>query len=124
MSGPGYSAAVLDHFRSPRNPGSLPRDEPGVHTGEAGSEDGTRLVRLQLRVDAAGRICEARFKAFGCTATIACASWLVERVQGELAGQAADLGAAELCLALALSDERRSAADLAFDALRAALVGL
>ena len=124
MSDPGHSEALLDHLRNPRNPGSLPRHDPYVRTGEAGSPDGTRLVRLQFRVDASGRIGDACFKAFGCSATIACASWVVERVEGELAAATFDLGPDALCDALELSGERRDAANLALGALQAALVGL
>lgn len=119
MSARAYSDAVLDHLRRPRGAGAFDERE-AVATGEAGDSDSGRLVRLQLRI-ADGRVEEARFKAFGCAATIAAASWLTERVAGLAAGDAARIDADEVCAGLELDDERRDAAGLALRALRAAL---
>jgi len=112
---------VLDHLASPRNAGSWPRDTPGVQTGESGAEASGRLVRIQLRLAADGHIAEARFKAFGCPFTIACASYTTELVAGRTRAAAAALSAAELIAGLELGSDREAAPELALAALRAAL---
>lgn len=119
----GLSAALLDHYRQPRNPGSLAR-AADVGTGEAGEPEAGARVRLQLRIDAEGRVAEARFKAFGCSATIACASYVTERVSGRPVSEAAALGRDQIARALALPPDRLRAAALAERALRGALAEL
>lgn len=77
---PEYTAAVVDHFRSPRNAGQLQAGE-GVIQGVAGSvAQGTMFV-LSARV-AGDRIEAARFEAYGCPHCIAAGSWLTERLVG------------------------------------------
>jgi len=92
-----------------------------VQTGEAGDAASGRLVRLQLRLAADGRIAEARFKAFGCPVTIACASFATERVAGQTCAEAAALTSAEIAQGLELAPDRASAPDLVVAALGAAL---
>lgn len=120
MSDPVYSDRVLDHLRRPRGAGSLPREDPDVCTGEAGDPQDGRLVRMQLRIDG-GRIGQARFKAFGCAATIAAASWLAERAAGCTLESVRRIGAAEIRAGLGLAEAQSAAAELALEALRAAL---
>ena len=134
MSGYAPSAAVLDHLRRPRHAGAFPPGQAGVRSGEAGAVEGGRLVRFQLRLTSGGSgaggsgagsggggVCEARFKAFGCPATIASASWLSEQVSGRSEAHARALGPDEVVRALDLSPERRAGAELALRALRRAL---
>ena len=120
MSAGPYSAAVLEHVRNPRNAGRLPADDPGVLTGEAGDGVSER-VRLQLRVDAAGRIEASRFKAFGCPATIAAASYAALRLEGGTLERAKELRADEISDALDLAPAQRALAELPLRALEAAL---
>ncbi len=112
---------MLARFREPPNLGSLPHDDPSVGTGEAGEESTGRLVRVQLRVDAKGVIAEARFKAFGCPATIASASWVTERVRGAHLAALPPVSGAELAEALRLTPQRLDAAEVAVAALTNAL---
>jgi nitrogen fixation protein NifU and related proteins len=92
-----------------------------VATGEAGDEAEGRLIRLQLRAGADGRIEEARFKAFGCAATLASASYLAERVMGLQPTAARALRAEDVGRDLELPVERIRAPELAVAALRVAL---
>jgi nitrogen fixation NifU-like protein len=117
----GFSSEVLEHFRNPVNPGSFPRETPGLVSGEAGDPAEGRLVVLQLVLRPDGRIGDARFRAFGCPATIAAASFVVSRVAGRPQSEARALDAAAISEALALSDLRRPAAELANSALHNAL---
>jgi nitrogen fixation NifU-like protein len=113
-----YSAAVLERVRNPQRVGVLP-ESPDVGTGEAGSWDQT-FARIQVRVGG-GRILEARFKVFGCTAAIAAAGLVAEWLEG--AGLAeADLPTAERVVRhLALPDDRAHVAGIAVEAARQAV---
>ena len=121
MTDAAYSPELLAHFRSPANAGSLPREAPDVVTGEAGDADDGRLVRLQLRLGPGDEIVDVRFKAFGCPATIACASWLGARIRGCAVSEARALTAGRIAEALTLAPERYHAAELAIEALQRAL---
>jgi len=77
---PEYSPVVVDHFRAPRNAGSLETGE-GVIKGVAGSvAQGTMFV-LTARI-VSERIEAVRFEAYGCPHCIAAGSWLTERLVG------------------------------------------
>ncbi len=122
MSRPGaYSPEVLAHFRRPQNLGSLPLEEADVGAGEAGDLASGRLVRVHLRLAAGGTIGAARFKAYGCPATIACASLATERADGAPLEVAERISAAELAAALQLASDQHPAAEVVVAALRAAL---
>lgn len=122
-----YSAVFLDHYRRPRNLGSL--DAPDgmalLHDDTCG--DVLRLV-IQLegaKPDAgAGKatIRAARFKAFGCAATVAVGSIVTEMAIGMSVRAAAALSANDLAEALGgLPAGRLHAAVLGRAALRVAI---
>jgi NifU-like protein involved in Fe-S cluster formation len=114
-----HSAAVLERARNPQRVGSLPRDARDVGTGETGSLESGTVARIQVRV-ADGRIAEARFKVFGCSAAIASASLVAERLEGAPVRGA--VPPAEVIAAdLALPDERRAIADLVVHAAEQAI---
>lgn len=114
-----HSAAVLERVRNPQRVGSLPREASDVGTGEAGSLEGGTMARIQVRV-LDGRIAEARFKVFGCSAAIASASLVAERLEGAPIRRA--VPAAETIAAdLALPDERRAIAALVVQAAAEAI---
>jgi nitrogen fixation protein NifU and related proteins len=121
LSGASPSPAWLDHLQRPRGAGGWPVGSAGVATGEAGDEADGRLIRLQLHLGRDGRIDAARFKAFGCAATLASASWLTERVPGLTLDAAAEIGAGDVARALELPPERARAPELAVEALHRAL---
>jgi NifU-like protein involved in Fe-S cluster formation len=78
-------------------------------------------LRLTLKISA-GRIAEARFKAKGCVAAIACGSALTELLGGKLLGEAKTLRRDEIVAAVGgLPQASTHAAQLALDALAAAL---
>jgi iron-sulfur cluster assembly enzyme ISCU, mitochondrial len=59
-------------------------------------------MKLQIRVDENGRICDVKFKTFGCGSAIASSSYMTERVKGLTLDEAAAIKntdvAKELCL--------------------------
>ena len=112
------SDEYLDHVRRPRNVGVL--DEPD---GESTVRDDTcgDLLRLTLRVRDA-RVEEARFRAFGCGATVASSSMLTEMLRGLSVEEAGSIVAEDVARSLpGLPRSRRHSARLAGRALAEAL---
>ena len=78
-----YSEKVLDHYSNPRNVGSLPKDDPNVGTGVVGAPECGDVMKLQLRINDAGVVEDAKFKTFGCGSAIASSSYVTELVKGK-----------------------------------------
>ncbi|HSB09095.1 MAG TPA: iron-sulfur cluster assembly scaffold protein [Blastocatellia bacterium] len=73
-----YSEVLLDHFRNPRNFGSLPA--PDISCEDFNPLCGDRIrIELQLRD---GVITTARFQGDGCAISLAAASMLTELIVG------------------------------------------
>lgn len=113
-----YSRQLLEHFRNPRNVGELAAPAVTVEVSNPACGDRLRLwVRFQQ-----GRIAEARYKARGCTASIALGSALTEWMRGQTRTALAALQPATLEQAVGgLPPESRHAAALAVDAVKAVL---
>ncbi len=118
-----YSAGVWEHFRAPRNAGVFPAGMAGILAGRAGSARHGREVEWMLRLDGAGRITACRYRVYGCPATIALCSRTSEMVRGMSPGEAAAYSVVGLAEELGLPAEKRAAALVVEDALRAALTG-
>ena len=116
-----YSAAVLDRVRDPKYVGWLPRDAADVGTGEAGTLERGTVTRIQVRVGTAHRIDEAVFKVFGCSAAIASASLVTERLRGATVDEARGLESLAIVAELELPVERASVASLAVEAAKRAI---
>jgi nitrogen fixation protein NifU and related proteins len=116
-----YSLAVLERVRDPKFAGALPRDEVSVGTGEAGSLDEGTMTRIQIRVGVDGQIADAVFKVFGCSAAIASACLVAERLQGASVDAARDLDAMTVAAELELPIERARVAGMAVRAAQAAV---
>ncbi len=114
------NALLLDHFDHPRHAGEFPSESDGVCRGEAGSEHHGAVIQFALKTGEDGRISEARFKAWGCTATIACASLVAEWAVGHTLSDARELDVRDLASPFELAPERLYAPLLVEDALRAA----
>ena len=73
-----FSELLLDHFRNPRNAGKLANASAQTQATNPVCGD---ILELTVRVEN-GAIAEARFLCRGCTTSIACASFLTERLTG------------------------------------------
>lgn len=114
-----YSDAVLTRVQALERAGTLAA-APGVGVGEAGSLDRGTLTRIAVRVTG-DTIAETRFTVFGCSAAIASASLVAERLEGAAVETAWRLTAADVARELALPAERAHVAQLAVEAAAAAV---
>jgi nitrogen fixation NifU-like protein len=109
-----YSAQVLDHFQNPRNAGDLAEADATAEIENPACGD---VLRLTIRVSESG-ILDARFKAKGCVAAIACASALTELVAGKSLKEAQNVRREDLIQVLGhLPQASAHAVQLALDAL-------
>jgi nitrogen fixation protein NifU and related proteins len=112
-----YSAALIDHFRNPRNAGMM-REPDGVGEGEY--EQCMDLARFYLR-GRDGRVEEARFQAYGCGPTLAACSAGTEVAGGAVLEELAQIRESRIEEAVGgLPAERRHAAAVVARALQAA----
>lgn len=116
---PLYSEVLLDHFRRPRNYGSLA--DPDISQENFNPLCGDR-IRIELKLDR-GTVKEARFKGDGCAISTAAASLLTELVTGLELGEVAMISNEQLIAALEsdIQPARLQCALLALEALREGL---
>ncbi len=76
-----YNEIVLDHFRNPRNVGSM--DDPDGKATEGSPACGD-MVSVYIRVDPVSQIItDAKFESYGCASNIATASIITELAKGK-----------------------------------------
>ena len=78
-----YSVKVIDHYENPRNVGSFAKEDEGVGTGMVGAPACGDVMKLQIKVNKAGVIEDAKFKTYGCGSAIASSSLVTEWVKGK-----------------------------------------
>src|SRR2546426_12365939 len=116
-----YSKKVLDHYENPRNVGSFPKDDPNVATGIVGAPECGDVMKLQLKIDDAGVIEDARFKTFGCGSAIASSSYVTELVKGKTVDDAMQIKNTQIVEELSLPPVKIHCSVLAEDAIKAAI---
>ncbi len=119
-----YSDKVLDHYENPRNVGKLDDKDANVGTGMVGAPACGDVMRLQIKVDAAGVIEDAKFKTYGCGSAIASSSLLTEWVKGKNLDEAEQIRNTEIAEELALPPVKIHCSVLAEDAIKAAVKDL
>ena len=75
-----YSEKMMDHFRHPRNVGSIENPDGEATVGSLACGD---ALKFQFRLGPDGKIAEAKFQTFGCASAIASSSALTEMVIGK-----------------------------------------
>ena len=113
-----YHERVLDHYTSPRNVGSLNKNDPDVGTGLVGAPACGDVMRLQIRVED-GIIKEAKFKTFGCGSAIASSSLATEWIHGKTLKNG--IKNTEIAKHLSLPPVKLHCSMLAEDAINAAI---
>jgi nitrogen fixation NifU-like protein len=117
-----YSDKVLDHFKNPRNVGSMDKDAKNVGTGLVGAPECGDVMRLQIEVDeTSGKIRDAKFKTFGCGSAIASSSLATEWLKGKSLDEAEKIDNMDIVEELALPPVKIHCSVLAEDAIKAAI---
>jgi nitrogen fixation NifU-like protein len=119
-----YSEKVIDHYENPRNVGSLNKEDIHVGTGMVGAPACGDVMKLQIQVDDAGVISDAKFKTYGCGSAIASSSLITEWLKGKSLEQASAIKNSDIAEELALPPVKIHCSVLAEDAIKAAIEDL
>lgn len=115
-----YSKKVIDHYNSPRNIGSFPREATDVGTGVVGAPECGDVMKLQIKVEG-DRIVDAKFKTFGCGSAIASSSLATEWMKGKSLEEAEKIKNTEIVQELSLPPVKIHCSVLTEDAIKAAI---
>ena len=119
MKSTQYSDKVLDHFRNPRNSGTL--EGKTVATGKVGNPVCGDLMELYIDVKD-DVIKDVKFKTFGCGSAIATASMITELAKGKTLDEAEKITRGDVANELdGLPPVKMHCSNLAADALRDAI---
>jgi nitrogen fixation NifU-like protein len=116
-----YSDKVIDHYENPRNVGVLDKNSADVGTGMVGAPACGDVMRLQIQVNDAGIIEDARFKTYGCGSAIASSSLVTEWLKGKNLDEASQIKNSAIAEELALPPVKIHCSVLAEDAIKAAI---
>jgi len=116
-----YSDKVLDHYENPRNVGSFDKNSEDVGTGMVGAPACGDVMKLQIKVNEAGVIEDAKFKTYGCGSAIASSSLVTEWVKGKSLDEALAIKNTQIAEELALPPVKIHCSILAEDAIKAAV---
>ena len=116
-----YSDKVIDHYENPRNVGTFNKDDSDVGTGMVGAPACGDVMRLQIKVNDAGIIEDAKFKTYGCGSAIASSSLITEWVKGKSLDDALAIKNSEIAEELELPPVKIHCSILAEDAVKAAV---
>ena len=98
-----YSEKVLDHFKHPKNVGTLDKNDLTVGTGLVGAPECGDVMRLQIKVNpSTNTIEDAKFKTFGCGSAIASSSLATEWLKGKSLSDAMKIDNMDIVEELAL----------------------
>lgn len=117
-----YSEKVLDHFKHPKNVGTLDKSKTNVGTGLVGAPECGDVMRLQIEVDEESQIIkDAKFKTFGCGSAIASSSLATEWLKGKSINEALAIDNMDIVEELALPPVKIHCSVLAEDAIKSAI---
>ncbi len=116
-----YSEKVLDHYENPRNVGAFGKEDEDVGTGMVGAPACGDVMKLQIKVNEAGVIEDAKFKTYGCGSAIASSSLVTEWVKGKTLDEALAIKNTQIAEELALPPVKIHCSILAEDAIKAAV---
>src|SRR5215472_4986602 len=117
-----YKEYILDHYRNPRNFGTLERPD-------ATSEDLNPLcgdrIRFDFALDDAGRVSDVRFSGRGCAISQASASMLTETLRGKTLEEVARLSQDSVLenVGIGISPARMKCAMLGLKVAKSAALG-
>ncbi len=113
-----YSEKVMDHFRNPRNVGSM-ENADGI--GEVGNARCGDIMKMYLKIED-DVITDVKFETFGCGSAIASSSMATELIKGKPIAEAKKLTNKAVVEALeGLPPHKVHCSVLAEEAVKAAL---
>jgi nitrogen fixation NifU-like protein len=117
-----YSDTLHQYFSHPCRVGMLPVGTPGRGAARVGEARHGGVIDLSIQIDAAtDSVLDAGFRAYGCGATIAAASWVCAWLPGHTTSQVSELRDSLISQALKLPSAKLHCAVLAVSAAHAAL---
>lgn len=119
MKSTKYTAKVLEHFRNPRNVGTLEGDDVAI--GRVGNPVCGDLMEMYVRIQD-DVIQEIKFKTFGCGSAIATSSMITEMAKGKTLDEAMEITRQDVADELqGLPPIKMHCSNLAADALHDAI---
>lgn len=116
-----YSDKLIEQYEHPKNVGTLDKNDESVGTGMVGAPACGDVMRLQIKVNDAGIIEDAKFKTYGCASAIASSSLVSEWVKGKSLEEAGKISNTQIAEELALPPVKIHCSILAEDAVKAAI---
>ncbi|MBF0224120.1 MAG: Fe-S cluster assembly scaffold protein NifU [Desulfobacterales bacterium] len=114
-----YSKTVMDHFRNPRNVGTIDNAN-GI--GEVGNPLCGDMMTLYIKVNDDNLIEDVKFQTFGCGSAIAVSSMLTELAKGKTLDEAKKITNKDVAKALeGLPKNKLHCSNLGADALQKAI---
>ena len=120
MKSTQYSEKTLEHFRDPRNVGTL--EGPNVAVGRVGNPVCGDMMDIYIKVTDDDRIEDIKFQTFGCGSAVATSSMITELVKGMTLDDAMKVSRGDVADALdGLPPIKMHCSNLAADALHEAI---
>jgi nitrogen fixation NifU-like protein len=121
MKSTQYSEKVLDHFRNPRNVGTL--EGENVAIGRVGNPVCGDLMEIYIKVDpVTDSIKDIKFKTFGCGSAVATSSMITEMAKGKTLDEGMEITRQDVADELeGLPPIKMHCSNLAADALHEAI---
>ena len=118
-----YREIILDHYKHPRNFGSLAN--PDVKIEEGNVTCGDRIV-MEIKLNKKKEIEDIRFSGEGCAISMASASMLTEVVLGMPLSKVLKMGLSDILILLGttLTPSRTKCATLPLEVLHKAILSL
>ncbi|GMK47548.1 MULTISPECIES: Fe-S cluster assembly sulfur transfer protein SufU [Paenibacillus] len=82
-----YRRVIMDHYKNPRNRGTLDTDAVTINLNNPTCGD---RISLQLQVED-GKVIDAKFSGEGCSISLSSASMMTEAVKGKTYDEAMEL---------------------------------
>ena len=118
-----YRDQIIDRYKNPRHKGEL---DPHDYTYEDDNPLCGDRIRIDVRVDAQGRVSEAAFSGVGCAISQASADLFTEAVVGKSLDQVKQMGKDDILemLGIELGPVRLKCALLSLKVLKAGVYGI
>ena len=118
-----YRENILDHYRHPRNTGTL---ENATHSHEENNPLCGDIIRIDLHVNDENIIEQVAFQGKGCAISQASTSMLTEMIEGKTLDEAKQIGKDDIleALGIEIGPVRMKCALLSLKVLKAGAYGL